>query len=108
MMVGRIESSEPIRRISSATLFTCHLARDLPEHALRTGDLGAVVEAHAPDGLEIEFVTASGKPGAVVTLGVGDVQPVDDSDLVSVRPFERASQTYLPAATTRITRNSRG
>ena len=51
------------------------LERDLPAHGLCTGDLGAVVEVYEPDGLEVEFVTASGKTQAVVTLTVADVRP---------------------------------
>ena len=35
--------------------------RDIPEYGLRRGDLGAVVDIHAPDGLEVEFVLASRK-----------------------------------------------
>jgi hypothetical protein len=61
------------------------LDRDLPEHSLRAGDLGAVVEVYEPDGLEVEFVTASGKTQALVTLNVKDVRPVQDGDLVAVR-----------------------
>ncbi len=38
------------------------LDRDLPEQGLRRGDLGAVVQVYDPDGLDIEFVTASGRP----------------------------------------------
>ncbi|MCZ7649584.1 MAG: DUF4926 domain-containing protein [Planctomycetota bacterium] len=37
------------------------LNRDLPEHRLRKGDLGAVVRVYEPDGLEVEFVSASGR-----------------------------------------------
>jgi hypothetical protein len=66
-------------------LDTVVLNRDLPEHGLRTGDLGAVVEVYEPDGLEVEFVTASGKTQALVTLNVRDVRPVQDGDLVTVR-----------------------
>jgi len=66
-------------------LDTVVLDRDLPEHGLRNGDLGAVVEVYAPDGLEVEFVTASGKTQALVTLNVKDVRPVQDSDLIAVR-----------------------
>lgn len=66
-------------------LDTVVLDRDLPEHGLRNGDLGAVVQVYEPDGLEIEFVTASGKTQALVTLNVKDVRPVHDSDLVAVR-----------------------
>jgi hypothetical protein len=42
-------------------LDTVVLDRDLPQHGLRAGDLGAVVEVYEPEGLEVEFVTASGK-----------------------------------------------
>jgi hypothetical protein len=66
-------------------LDTVVLDRDLPEHSLRAGDLGAVVEVYDPDGLEVEFVTASGKTQALVTLNVKDVRPVQDGDLVAVR-----------------------
>ena len=66
-------------------LDTVVLDRDLPEHGLRSGDLGVIVQGYEPDGLDIEFVTASGKTQALVTLKVGDVRPVQDSDLISVR-----------------------
>jgi len=66
-------------------LDTVVLARDLPQHGLRAGDLGAVVEAYEPDGLEVEFVTASGKTQALITLNVNDVRPVQENDLVAVR-----------------------
>jgi len=66
-------------------LDTVVLNRDLPEHGLRRGDLGAVVEVYAPDGLEVEFVTASGRTVALVTMRGEDVRPVADDDLVSVR-----------------------
>lgn len=63
------------------------LDRELPDHGLRRGDLGTVVHVYEPDGLEVEFVTASGRTEALVTLEVGDVRPVVDTDLISVRPF---------------------
>jgi hypothetical protein len=72
-------------------LETVVLDRDLPEHGLRRGDLGAVVEIYEPDGLEVEFVTASGRTGALLTLKESDVRPVAESDLVAVRPFRRKS-----------------
>ncbi|OGH05854.1 MAG: DUF4926 domain-containing protein, partial [Candidatus Levybacteria bacterium RBG_16_35_11] len=49
------------------------LVRDLPEHKLLAGDLGAVVEIYESDGLEAEFVKASGETLAVVTLSENDV-----------------------------------
>ena len=61
------------------------LARDLPQHGLCAGDLGAIVEVYEPDGLEVEFVTASGKTQALVTLNVNDVRAVQEGDLVAVR-----------------------
>ena len=72
-------------------LDTVVLDRDLPEHGLRRGDLGAVVQVLPPDGLEVEFVTASGRTQALVTLTESDVRPVVDTDLVSVRPVGQRS-----------------
>ena len=70
-------------------LDTIVLDRDIPEHGLRKGDLGAVVEVYERDGLEVEFVTASGRTAALLTLGAQDVRPVADDDLVSVRTCRR-------------------
>ena len=72
-------------------LETVVLDRDLAEHGLRKGDLGSVVEIYDPDGLEVEFVTASGRTAALLTLNDGDVRPVSDDDLVSVRPCHRSA-----------------
>ena len=62
-----------------------------PDRGLRKGDLGAVVEVYEPDGLEVEFVTASGRTAALITLAVRDVRPVADDDLVSVRTCHRSA-----------------
>jgi len=67
------------------------LDRDLAEHGLRKGDLGSVVEVYKPNGLEVEFVTASGRSAALLTLNERDVRPVSDDDLVSVRPCHRSA-----------------
>ena len=72
-------------------LDTVVLVRDVPEHGLCAGDLGAVVEVYPPDGLDVEFVTASGRTKALVTLTSGDVRPIADSDLVAVRSLERSA-----------------
>lgn len=63
------------------------LEHDIPAHGLRRGDLGAVVEVYGPDAFEIEFVAASGRTQALVTLGPDDIRPAGDDDLVSVRPL---------------------
>lgn len=67
------------------------LDADVPAHGLKRGDLGAVVEVYEPDGLEVEFVTASGKTEALLTLNMSDVRTVGDNDLVSVRPYNGAA-----------------
>jgi hypothetical protein len=72
-------------------LQTVVLDRDLPEHGLRKGDLGAVVHVYEPDGLEVEFVSASGRTEALVTLKAGDVRAVAEGDLVAVRPLDRSA-----------------
>jgi predicted nucleotidyltransferase len=61
------------------------LVRDVPEAGLRAGDLGAVVGVRGPDALEVEFVSAAGRTGALRTLGSGDVRPVREDDLLAVR-----------------------
>ena len=71
-------------------LDTVVLDRDLPEHGLKCGDLGSVVEVYSPDGLEVEFVTASGRTQALVTLKTTDVRAVADGDLIAVRPAKAA------------------
>ncbi len=67
------------------------LERDLLEHGLRKGDLGAGVEVYEPDALEVEFVRASGKTQALVTLNVADVRQVAEEDLVSIRQVKRSA-----------------
>ena len=71
-------------------LDTVVLKRDIPEAGLRIGDLGAIVEVHEPDGFEVEFVAASGRTQALVTLRLDDIRHVDDRDLIAVRPLEQA------------------
>jgi hypothetical protein len=71
------------------TLDTVVLRRDLPDQGLREGDLGAVVQVYEPDGLEVEFVTASGRTEALLTLKASDVRLGNDTDLVAVRPFRK-------------------
>jgi hypothetical protein len=68
-----------------AVLDTVVLDRDLPEFGLQAGDLGAVVEVYPPDGVEVEFVRASGQTKALLTLKAADLRPVAEDDLLSVR-----------------------
>lgn len=72
-------------------LETVVLNRDLPAHGLRRGDLGAIVQMYGSEEFEIEFVTASGRTQALVTLNVNDVRQVSDEDLLSVRSLARGA-----------------
>jgi hypothetical protein len=77
--------------VSYKELDTLVLRRDLPEQGLRGGDLGAVVQVYGDDVIEVEFVTASGRTQALVTLNTQDVRPVSDEDLLSVRTLKRGA-----------------
>jgi hypothetical protein len=77
--------------VSYKELDTVVLNRDLPEQGLRRGDLGAVVQVYEAEGIEVEFVTASGRTQALVTLSVGDVRQVRDEDLLAVRTMSGAA-----------------
>ena len=72
-------------------LDTVVLRRDLPEQGLRSGDLGAVVQVYSDEAIEVEFVTASGRTQALVTLNAQDVRSVSDGDLLSVRTLKRGA-----------------
>jgi len=66
-------------------LDTVALTRDIPAAGLRRGDLGAVVQVHGPDSLEVEFVAASGRTQALLTLADKDVRQLGDQDLIAAR-----------------------
>ena len=66
-------------------LDTVALTHDIPAAGLRRGDLGAIVEVLASDAMEVEFVAASGRTLALLTLGSSDVRQVGDQDLIAVR-----------------------
>lgn len=66
-------------------LDTVVLVRDVPEAGLRAGDLGAIVQTYGDEALEVEFVTASGRTQALLTLPIRDVRAVRDNDLLAVR-----------------------
>lgn len=62
------------------------LNTDLPAQGLKRGDLGAVVDVRTSDAIDVEFVTASGRTQALVTLKSSDIREVSNNDLVAVRP----------------------
>jgi hypothetical protein len=59
--------------------------------AMRRGDLGAVVDVLPPDGLEVEFVLASGKTQALVSLRQADVRAGSEGALIAVRDLKRTA-----------------
>ncbi len=65
------------------------LTHDLPDVGHQTGDLGAIVHVHGSEGFEVEFVTASGRTQNLLRLSATDIRPVEDDDLLAVRPTAR-------------------
>ena len=76
--------------MSLKKLDTIVLKTDLPEHGLKRGDIGAVVEVYGTDAVEVEFVTASGHTQALVTLETATVRPVGPKDIPAVRQLDAA------------------
>ena len=71
-------------------LDTVVLEEDLPEHGLRAGDIGAVVELYDSTGVEVEFVTGSGRTQALVSLRVEQVRRMNADEILSVRAVNAA------------------
>lgn len=66
-------------------LDTVVLVHDIPQHGLRAGDVGAVVDVYENGTLEVEFVRPNGDTQALVTLTASDVRSVIKTDVLSVR-----------------------
>jgi hypothetical protein len=71
-------------------LDTVVLEKAMPKHGLKAGDIGAVVEIYDPDGLEVEFVTGSGKTQALLTLNVNEVRSIGDNEILAARSINAA------------------
>ena len=71
-------------------LDTVVLKKDIPAQGLKAGDVGAVVEKYGSKGVEVEFVTGSGRTQALVTLGIDEVREFGEFDLLSARPLDAA------------------
>jgi len=72
-------------------LETVVLARDVPGHGLKRGDIGAVVHRYTDaEAFEVEFVTAEGKTIAVLTLSPEDLRPVGAAEILHVREITPA------------------
>ena len=72
-------------------LETVILTHDIKEHNLSEGDMGAVVNVYdSGKAAEVEFVTATGKTVALVTLTSSDVRDIKQNDILHVRGFATA------------------
>jgi hypothetical protein len=70
---------------------TVVLTRELPDHHLQVGDVGAVVYIYAEGkAYEVEFVTGAGQTLAVETLGPQDIRPLGASDILHTRSVSAA------------------
>lgn len=67
------------------------LTNDLPEHALKCGDVGTVVLVHRGGaGFEVEFMTLDGETLAVVSLPANQVRPIGKREIAQARTIEAA------------------
>lgn len=72
-------------------LETVILTHDIKNEGLREGDMGAVVNIYDNgSAAEVEFVTATGKTVALVTLTSADVRDIKQNDVLHVRGFAAA------------------
>lgn len=66
------------------------LVRDVPEHGVRAGDVGTVVERHvvpgvSEEGYSVEFLDMAGNTVAVATLPASAIRQPTAADRPSVR-----------------------
>lgn len=59
---------------------------DPPHEKLNRGDVGTIVHVYKGGrGYEVEFVDGGGKTVALVTVGAGDVRPIESGELLHAR-----------------------
>ncbi len=70
------------------------LLKDLPDQRLKKGDVATVVEYHpsdsSKDGYTLEVFNAIGDTIAVVTVSESDIEPLKESEVLSVRTMGAA------------------
>jgi len=72
-------------------LETIVLNRDIPEHGLAKGDVGAVVHRYSSgEAYEVEFVTADGRTVAVLTLTASEIRSMGSGEILHVRELASA------------------
>ncbi len=67
------------------------LTTNVPDEGLEAGDMGTVVHIHkGGEGYEVEFMTLTGEPVAIVTLLADQVRPLNRRDLAHTRELAPA------------------
>jgi hypothetical protein len=67
-------------------LATVVLTRNIDEHGLVEGDVGAVVHRYQDaDAFEVEFVRGDGTTIAVLTVNANDIRPILGAEILHVR-----------------------
>jgi hypothetical protein len=66
------------------------LSADLPEHGLKSGDVGTVVLAHDGKGYEVEFIALDGETLAVVSLFSNQLRPIGRREIAHARTVATA------------------
>ena len=62
------------------------LTEDLPEHGLKTDDIGMIVHVYGEHkGYEVEFVTLSGDLIALVSVYPSQIRPLENDEIASAR-----------------------
>jgi len=69
---------------------TVALTQDIPGSGLQSGDLGVVVAILDSENCEVEFVAASGRAQALLTVSAADLRAIGDQDLIAVRSLVAA------------------
>jgi Domain of unknown function (DUF4926) len=69
---------------------TVVLEKNIQDQGLCRGDMGVAVELYEPGGLEVKFVTGSGKTQALVTLKSTEVRLISNTDILAVRSLNAA------------------
>lgn len=73
-------------------LDTVVLKSDIKKYGLKRGDIGTVVHKYdSGKALEIEFIAATGKTIAVVTLTPDDIRTMMRNEILHVRDFATAT-----------------
>lgn len=82
-------------------LFTKAVLRhDIPQHSLQKGDVVTIVEIHQSAstqeaGYSVEVFNATGETIAVVTLPESHLEPLRNTEILHVRPFQQVAEPTL-------------